>query len=234
MGRYHSCDWLGARSHGVYFHNHCKEQRAVSLCRQTRRTHDAQNVTFCATIRTKSEASHARLDIPRPAMRGRCAKARCSTALHLGLIIQIKRLSGDQNRPPSLIWRVPGGFSVAVQTLWHWFVGHKRGHLSLSPNAAMTSCTRRSRVLIPPGVSVLISALLVLVCCDPGKCDCMTPDCHPLVLLSLPCLWLMRYRGINHNVWKLIRFLWGKLSHSYLLRIWVKSLSLVLVLYVVL
>lgn len=42
---------------------------------------------------------------------------------------------------------------------------------SLSLNAAMTSCTRPSRDLIPLGVSLLICALLVLVSCDPGECD---------------------------------------------------------------
>lgn len=43
-----------------------------------------------------------------------------------GLWIRI--LSGDANSPPLFpqmrVWRVPGGFSVAVQTLIRWRVGH--------------------------------------------------------------------------------------------------------------
>ncbi|XP_057211440.1 integrin beta-8 isoform X1 [Triplophysa rosa] len=66
----------------------------------------------------------------------------------------------------------------------------------------MTSCTRRSRDLIPPGVSVLISALLVLVSCDPADNHCssaLISTCEDCLRLGPECAWCSQERFLSQR-----------------------------------
>lgn len=80
-----------------------------------------------------------------------------------GLWIRI--LSGDANRPPLFpqmrVWRVPGGFSVSVQTLRRWRVGHTHTYTHI-----------HSMLLWLPACVHTVIWLLFACCCSSRCCSC--------------------------------------------------------------
>ncbi len=110
-------------------------------------------------------------------------RAHCGpAALHRNLEIRIMRLLGEANRSPLFarmrLWRVPGGFSVAVQTL----DTHTHTHLML--------------LWLPACVCTVIWLLFACCCCSSRCCSCLwgpirvslAVDCNPFAVRFIVCI----------------------------------------------